>query len=699
MWLYKFVLKMILIPTTLLLLMKTTQASRAINIMEPDAIVKVQQLPHTSGFYYQPINRMNFVESLWTFVIEMDHGAIFLELNTLYNETQKFVQFLNTQPVNNCSSKKIVQVEVNTFILKQILTLVQKHNDLDSKIPKAGVFDDHNNLILKEQENQRELNQQQQQQRRRRKRGVLNFVGTIDKFLYGVMDHNDADLLHKLAKSDNALNSQVKQLTDELISISSYMEHSRCVDQHQNDVCVYIESKMNLLKAQIDEIDLLYTNLDRAVDNALVNKVNSLIMTPKRLLKELTSVNQYLPPKTSWPAPLELANMHHLINNDVIKSHVFITKERKLLFILETPLIGQQAYNVFQVVPIPFCVNSKCAVIVPDSKYLAVSSNRHNYARLDDDTTKVCKAAINTLLCYKPKIVHDSNQAKLCDIRIFLDNDAADEENVVRNCDVRVGHFDPEIFHPISYYNNWLYVLQKDTRLDFDCSADVSIRPITLKTGVGILSGQNLNFTCKLVTSKMEMTVVQMKSTPYSITTSPISTTFNLSATLKDLDKYELNVFKSNDDLDHKNLNGMTERLVDLRKRMENNTIYAGKDIADAEASDEWFCWIVSFFNISCHLAESIVATIILIIVFLFVYKIYRCLCPGLCSGLCTGLCTGMCSNWQMCRRAPTVVRVNSDMQFVEPKKKMYPAVHYHAGNDNDDENYNDSEQVFIKKY
>ncbi|ABY65853.1 fusion protein [Orgyia leucostigma nucleopolyhedrovirus] len=679
---------------TLSTIVVTTTYAGAERLMNADDIVNVQQLPHTSGFYYQPINKMHFVESLWTFVIEMDHGAIFLELDTLYKETQHFVEFLNTQPVNNCSSKRVIQAEVNTFIVKQILALVQKHNDLDSKIPKAGEYDDHDNLMLQDVQAQRAT--------RRQKRGILNFVGSIDKFLFGVMDQNDANLLHKLAKSDNALNNQVKQLTDELISLSSYMEHSQCVEQHQNDACIYIDSKMNLLKAQIDEIDLLYTNLDRAVDNALVNKVNSLIMTPKRLLKELTSVTKYLPPKTAWPVSLELDNMHNLINNDIIKSHVFLTKDRKLLFILEMPLIGQQLYNVYQVVPIPFCVNSKCAVIVPDSKYLAVSSNRQSYARLEDDTTKVCKTAIGALLCFKPKIVHDASQATLCDIKILLDNNAADADTVVKNCDVRVGHFDVQIFHPISYYNNWLYVLQKDTRVDFDCSADVSVPPVVLKTGVGILRGLNLNFTCKLVTSKMELTVVQMKSKPISISILPISTSFNLSATLTDLDTFELNTFKSNDDLDHKNLNGMTERLIDLRKRMENNTVYTGGDIADDETTESWFCWFVSFFGLSCRLAESIVATVVLIVVFLFVYKIYRCLCPGLCSGLCsgfcTGLCTGLCSNLQMCRRATnTVVRVNENLQYAtEKKSSKYPTVHYHAGEGQD---YNDSEQVFIKQY
>nr|WUR10853.1 F [Calliteara abietis nucleopolyhedrovirus] [Calliteara abietis nucleopolyhedrovirus] len=682
-------------------------------ILNSDEIVDVQPLPHTSGFYYQPVSKMQFVENLWTFVIEMDHSVIFVELDALYTEAEKFVNFINSQPsLGDCSTKKIVETELNTFVLKQILMLVQKHNDIDSKIPKAGEYDDHQPLQIRRRGG-------------RQKRGALNFVGTIYKYLFGVMDHNDANLVHKLANSSNALNMQVKKITDELISLASYAEHTNCVEKHKIDACVYIEAKMNLMKSQIDEINLLYTNLDRAVDEALIHKVTSLVMTPKRLLAEMMNVSTYLPPKTSWPVALEPNNMHTLINGGILKNQVFITKERKLLFILQLPLVGQQMYNVYQVVPIPFCViKNKCAVIVPDSKYLAVSSNRHNYARLDDDdTTKVCKQSISNLLCYKPKIIHDANQAKLCDIKILLDNSATDAESVEKNCDVRVGKFDPQIFHPISYYNNWLYVVQEDTRVDFDCSnADVNVAHVVLKAGVGIITGKHLNFTCKMVTSKLEMTIVQtfannLRSTVAAL---PITTSFNLSSTLIDLDKFELSNFKFNNDLDHKNLDGMTERLIDLRKQMDNNTVFTADDFRrDDDDSDSWFCWFVSFFSISCHVAESIIASVVLIIVLLICYRIYRCMCPGLCSAVCGGLCSAQTLCACCKRNAATVVRVNDSLHYVNNgnsngrnkklpflKKSTFPTVEYHRRNDgnvdgaaNGNNNDDEFEQVFIKKY
>ncbi|QYC92659.1 F protein [Trabala vishnou gigantina nucleopolyhedrovirus] len=678
-------------------------------IVDSKEILTVTPLPHTSGLYYQPINKMQFVENLWTFVVEMDHSEIYLELDNLYNQTHKFIDYLNTKAmVDNCTrSSKVVQIELNTFVAKQIVNLVKKHNDLDSKIRKLGDYKDLKELKLRHPNVIESLSKIKGTREKR----SLNFVGNVYKYLFGIMDSNDANLLHQVAQNDNALNKQVKQLTNELISLTNYMEHSECVEQHVNDACVYMDAKMNLFKAQIQAIEKLYVDLEKAVDDANVYKVNSLVITPKRLLEELTNVTMYLPKKISWPMPLELKNMHHYMN-DLIKCHVFITENRKLLFMLEVPLIGQQVYNVYQVVPVPFCQNGKCVIIVPHSKYLGLSLNGHNYIRLDDDATKFCKITKDNLLCYKPKIVHDSNKAVLCDIKILLNGYSASMVgDVARDCDVRVGKFDDEIFYPISEYNDWLYVLQKDTRVVIVCTDDVTVLPITIAAGTGIINGNNMKYDCKFSTSTQEIPMMQVKSNLYSNIVIPISTSFNLSATLQDLDKLNIDLSKSTINLDHRSLNGMTERLIDLRKQMEHNVEFSKSDTAvDGDADASWFCWCVSFFGVSCHLAQSIIATVVLLFAALVVFRMYRCMCPGLCSSLCSSLCP-RCHK----RSKTTVIRVNSDLQFVDDKshskkKRNVPMVEYkntqrpskrfgnaddYDDHDNDD---NDCGQVFIKK-
>ncbi|AAY59555.1 F protein [Clanis bilineata nucleopolyhedrovirus] len=668
----------ILLPARVIAMVWTVSLVSAITVSRPQDVIDVHPLPHTSGFFYQPINKMQFVEDVWHFIIEMDHGDIFFELNSLYSETNELIRYIDKRPeFKNCSTAKIVRKEIDSFILKRILTLVKHHNDIDDKIshkrdraPMQLTTDDPFKAV------------DGGDVRHRAKRGILNFVGTVDKFLFGVMDSNDADELHRLAKTSNALNQQVKELTDEMISISRFIEHKQCVEEQRADLCVYINAKVALILEQINEIDTLYTNLDRAVDDALNNKINSMVMTPERLLKEMTDVTTHVPLKLTWPVPLKLENMHDLINNHIIKTHVFITNDRKLLFVLEIPLINQQTYDVYQVIPIPYCNNDgKCAVIVPDSKYLGVSSNKRNYVRLEDDAPKICKMTTENLLCFAPKIIYDSSQATLCDIKILLKNED-DYTKVHKDCDVRVGKFDTEIFYPISEYNNWLYVLQKDTEITFDCGKDMNISPLIIAAGTGTISGKNVTRPCKLVTKKVELSLHQLKNSLFSVSSVPISTYFNLSAALGDLDKLEIQSLRSNTDLDHKNLQGMTERLIDLRQRMNNNTVFNAQETELSNKEESTFCWLISFTPITCHAAQAFLITMACLTVFLIVYRIYKLLCPGLCSDACT-CCCGLLSS----RNESSVVKVNNRLHYLNKQPQNEWSVKYVKGKQQDDNN------------
>jgi hypothetical protein len=662
----KLISKMLPLIVTMALALANGQ--KIVNYTE---VIELKELPHTSGFYYQFINKMQSVENLWTFVIEMDHGVIYKQLDSLYNETHAFINYINSNSISNCTSQKLIQTQLNQFVANQIIALVKKHNDLDSKISKSGEYADHPELSLSLP---KILN--------RKRRGLLNFVGNVDKYLFGVMDNNDANLLHKVAQNENALNNQVKQLNDELISIANYEEHAQCINAQINDVCVYIDAKMQLLQSQLNEIDRLYLRLDRAVDDAMNNKINSMIMTPKRLLKELLNVTAHVPSKLTWPVPLKLDNMHHLIQNKIIKSHVFITKNRKLLFILEMPLINQQIFNVYQVVPIPFCSKGKCAVIVPESKYIGVSTNQHNYVRLDDEATKHCKVTVDNLLCYKPEIVYASSEALACDVRIFLDVKSTDTIDVNKDCDVRIGKFDDEIFYAISYYNQWLYILQKDTKLILDC-VDIQIAPLWLKSGTGIISSKNSKYSCKIGTSKADLPLVQIKSSLYSVIELPITTSFNISWALSDIDKFEIDSLRSNSDLDHKNLKGMTERLIDLRKRMNNNTMFTGSEIAQSDDTS-WFCWFAYLLNVPCHVAHSALITIVVVSMFLFVFCLFVCCCPRCCCDMWSCLCSELCFGLKSCFQCGSIVKVKN-------------GAHY-GGNNDDDDIEMDVTKVFLNK-
>lgn len=639
-------------------------------------IVQVTPLPATSGLYFQYTTKMQFVQNIWHFVIEMDHGSVFYRLKEIHQSAKKLLEYAKSitkkLPLNvQCTHLDEVILEIQHILEYTIPSLAQQHNLLDQKVPitpsdgKLAKADINESVVKKN----------------RRKRGLLNFVGHVDKFLFGVMDSDDAHELHQLANTTNSLDSQVKQLTDELIVLTEFVNHEKInYDVIQDNLkCDYAVSQYALLCKKLDEIASIYNKLDRAVDNAKLNHLNSLVITPQRLLQEMQNVSGHLA-GLSWPVPLTEKAMHVLMDN-VLNVHVFVRPARKLLFILEVPLVNSEAFDLYHSIPLPFCDKShKCAIMLPDSKYLGVSVDRRSYVRLDNTAT--CRLTDRLMLCFRPEIIYEVSQAKLCDIRIFMKNDK--DIDYDKDCDVRVGRFEEELFYATADYNNWLYVLQENVDLHFQCIPSptipdgFSIRPIVLQAGVGIIHATGKD-NCKLTTKKSRLTIHELYNNLNTVIEMPIETRYNFSIALKGIDKVEIDAMKTNTDLEHINLHELTNRLYDLRRRMNNNTRFSGSDVVDDNNSlfsglSSWF----SSIGIEFHYIKTIVIWVIMALLTLAVVKIYRTFCSGSCSTL-----------FSCCFRRnsdPTVVRRDDRNMYYQstlPKRNKKRIVF--NDNDNDD--------------
>jgi Baculovirus F protein len=169
------------------------------------------------------------------------------------------------------------------------------------------------------------------------------------------------------------------------------------------------------------------------------------------------------------------------------------------------------------------------------------------------------------------------------------------------------------------------------------------------------------------MTKSKQLALHQLKNSLFSVSAVPLSTSFNLSAALGDLDRLEIESMKNNADLDHKHLQGATQRLIDLRKRMNNNSVFHGAEL-EGEASDGWFCWLVGWLNIKCATAEAVVACVVLFLVALLLFRIYRFCCPGTCSAMFS------CCRFDALSSVPrrrnktksSVIRVNSQLQYLD---------------------------------
>nr|QNH90820.1 F protein [Mamestra configurata nucleopolyhedrovirus A] len=558
----------------------------AVPVKTTQDIIQVTPLKSDSGLYFQYINKVKFIESIWSFVIEMDHGAVFQELIKVYQSTVDLEQSIHTNAINmsRCTNAEYMQLMIKP-LKNRISAMVKTHALIDQKLaktPKGTKLDD---VTLPPP--------------RRRRRGAFDFVGHIDKFLFGIMDADDAHTLHKLANSTNSLNKQVAQLTDELIKLTDYVDHETTITSYQEQFryCEMVSAKLNMFCAKIDELENLYIKLDRAVDSAKLNHLNSLVLTPERLLTEMRKMQDNMG-TFHWPvpSPLTLESMHGLIDT-VVNTHVFVTHDRKLLFIIEVPLVEARSYDLYHTIPLPFCNHTeKCAIVLPDSKYLGVSTDQRTYVRLDD--FKSCKYTDDGYLCYSSIAESQTSLARMCDIRLFTKSDK--DVQVTRDCDVRLGRFEDVLFYPIADYNNWLYVMQHDTNVNVQCHksdgipADHKFDPIKVSAGVGVIRaiGQE---TCKLHYKYGTLPIHQLKASYNSsiIVKVNIGSSINLTDVFDKIDSIELENAKMNVNLDHSRLREMTIRLEDLRRNIANNTKYSGDEVNDNSESH----WLSNWFS------------------------------------------------------------------------------------------------------
>ncbi|AXR98119.1 hypothetical protein [Helicoverpa assulta nucleopolyhedrovirus] len=643
----KILLCTIIISISLPQVVETTESFA----IDPTNLLKIISLPRTIGLYFDKIYQMRFVEDVWHFVIEVDHNIIFEELVQLHNSYNNLVEWIKNKNLTSCENSETIFHDLQTYIYRQIIELIEKNNAIDHSAvamnPDLVQIDANRKWPVPLVTDKPTFSS-------RNKRNIgLNFVGSVDKFLFGVMDADDAEELHALAKNNNALNEQVKELDDELIRLVNYEDHLACIEKMKSETCDYVTNKMKLMQTQLNELKFLYINLDRAVDSAKYNRLSPTIMTPQRLYNEMRNVTGKLPDSLTWPIELNVNNMHTLIDH-VVNTHVFVTPQRTLLFIIEVPLVNTENYDLYNIVPVPMCNNNRtnCAVIIPTSKYIGMSQDKRNYVRLDD--THSCKSAgANTKLCYKPETILLSNLASLCDIKIFL-NEARDMD-LMNDCDVRIGRFDKEIFHPIADFNRWLYMVDEVTELNFLCK-NVK-RSLQLDAGVGLLEGIGNKY-CKVSTKRSTITLHEVKNNLLITEYVDMSSTFNFSRAIRDIDRmqFELEALGSNNDLDHDTLKSMTYRLTELRKEINNNTIFKGWQIEnDNKPFVGWF----SGWNLSTgwqNFLSSLTIIVSVIVVVLVTVVVLRCFCSVSC-------CMDLCDRLSRRRPARTVVR--NDRQLV----------------------------------
>lgn len=361
---------------------------------------------------------------------------------------------------------------------------------------------------------------------RRDKRGLFDAVGKVFKIFIGTLDEEDAkyynDAINDLILGERDLSdlmkTQIQVVQSTITNFNNSMTHLHHTEEIFNkhlsfmynftsatnrtllnqDLKQNIGDHITLLLLLFTELNREYSNLIQSILFAKQNTLHPSILTPTKIMTELSKTKMFLPPNTNYPLPLSVLNAYELM--DLLTLSVYYT-ESKLIFVIEVPITENDRYTLYHLLPVPTnTVNSTYVFIKPSYDYLALSLNKLLYTPL---TTINCKTISNdTYICHRTKPLYNSYSHKICESELLINYGS-----IPKSCDVRLSIVDNEIWYKLRERNKWLYVAPRLTHVTIDCR-DNGIFDLQIK-GTGFLS---LKTICKAYTQSVTL----ISTTEYS---------------------------------------------------------------------------------------------------------------------------------------------------------------------------------------
>ncbi|KAI5640892.1 baculovirus F protein domain-containing protein [Phthorimaea operculella] len=282
----------------------------------------------------------------------------------------------------------------------------------------------------------------------RKRRGYVNGIGNLARTLFGVLDDNFAQKysedIQKVKNNEQYLLELIRNQTliieaenniikknEEFVN-TQFETIRRNMQQTQNDLTeihhrVQIMSTMNDINSGAITASLLITTLRRTQEmilNALTDiyrgHLDMNLFTPEQLKEQLNVIAGVISKKLTLPIKTDDAsNIYKII---YVKARL---TEKYLLFELHIPLISDEEYSLYHIMPIPRQVtHDQCKVISITSPYIAVNFAKNTYLQIEDTDLQQCTTVMDdSYIChaYKP-ISSLHSQTASCEAKMLSHN-------------------------------------------------------------------------------------------------------------------------------------------------------------------------------------------------------------------------------------------------------------------------------------
>lgn len=144
--------------------------------------------------------------------------------------------------------------------------------------------------------------------------------------------------------------------------------------------------------------------------------IHTSLISPRELLENIKDIKVPLPGGTDLPTDLDIQNIYELIK---LSDLTIYYANDNLVFILTLPLIYQNDFILYNLIPVPVCNGNDCHYIKPSNKYLAISNTKKHYDIYDEFYYTHCKHARDFLLCPEGNPLHSRTSRPAYEVQLL----------------------------------------------------------------------------------------------------------------------------------------------------------------------------------------------------------------------------------------------------------------------------------------
>lgn len=311
----------------------------------------------------------------------------------------------------------------------------------------------------------------------RKKRGLINGLGSVIKFLTGNMDAEDAVRINKitshLQKNQHTLQEQINnqysinnnilmqfnstikniqynenQLKDKILELGNYIQNTTKIinDLEIKDIFNQLIITYNIILNVLSEIENSVTFCAVGVLHPSIIKVHDLISELQKLVPFY---------KDQMPLPVNIQNI--LQYQSLMKVHCQHSTDR-ITYFLTIPLEYPTQFEMYYLEPLPTQIQDEYFTIIPNFKYLL------KYQNIIKPLSDIC----------------DTGSIYHCPSKLITTGNSTCENNAIQGnstdgCQFTKINPKGDHFHVIPYLNQYLGWFMENTKLEIHCPREKKI--------------------------------------------------------------------------------------------------------------------------------------------------------------------------------------------------------------------------------